>query len=99
MLDDRDVRVDGAGGPGAGDRDGGGGGGGFVAVKAALEVATAAMEVAAAAMETTTAVTGYAGGGAFSSGGWRPTGSGLARPLAVTSCYTCANAGLTRQCP
>ena len=74
-MDDRDVRVDGAGRSGAGDRDGGGGGGGFVAVTAALEVATAAMEVAAAAMETTAAVTGYAGGGAFRSGGggcWRP---------------------------
>ena len=72
----------------------------FVAVT--TEVATAAMEVAAEAMEATAAVTGYAGGGTLRSGSggcWRSTRSGLARPLALASCYTCANANITRQCP
>ena len=113
MLDGRDIRVAETGGSGAGSRDGGGGGSGFVANSAALEVATEARVVETAATEATAGATeavprwrlqertvmGYAEGGTFGGGGWSPTGSGLARLLALTSCYTCANAGLTRQCP
>ena len=113
VLDGRDIRVAETRGSGAGSRGGGGGGSGFVANSAALEVTTEAGVVEAAATEATAGATeavprwrlrertvmGCAEGGTFRSGGWRPTGSGLARLLALSSCYTCANAGLTRQCP
>ena len=113
MLDGGGIRAAETRGSGAGSRDGGGGGSGFVANSAALEVATEARVIAAAATKATAVTTeamprrrlqertvmGCAGGGTFRSGGWRPTGSGLARLLALTSCYTCANAGLTQQYP